>query len=166
MTNYLHYISTCIGIIGSKLGNVATFCERIPPLKSHASLITWPTWGKVTNWKKNISFFTRLMTAKLDMMVILGGTPTHKTKWPFDHVVHVVIWDHMTNKKNFISTSTKPMATRIYRVVNYWKAFLLVMPPGYLENCWTEKWFLHKWLVNVSIVTGSMIFIVQIYLVT
>ena len=75
------------------------------------------------------------MTAKLDMMVILGGTPTHKTKWPFDHVVHVVIWDHMTNKKIFISTSTKPMATRIYRVVNYWKAFLPVMPPGYLENC-------------------------------
>ena len=61
MTNYLHYISTCIGLIGSKLGNVATYCERIPPLKSHASLITWPTWGNVKNWQKKIFPFSQYL---------------------------------------------------------------------------------------------------------
>ena len=41
----------------TKLGKVVTHQDRLPTLMSYDSLITWPTWGHVTNWKNYISIF-------------------------------------------------------------------------------------------------------------
>ena len=42
----------------------------------------------------------------------------YKMTWLFDHMV---IWRHVTNKKRYISTSIKPVATRLYWKVAYGK---------------------------------------------
>ena len=68
-TNEIHYIPTCICSLDTKLGNVLTYHERLPPLK-----ILWskrPTWGHMTNWKICISAFARLMTTKPGRMLAL-----------------------------------------------------------------------------------------------
>ena len=44
----------------------------------------------------------------------------YKMTWLFDHMV---IWGHVTNKKRYISTSIKPVATRLY-----WKAYGKYLP--------------------------------------
>lgn len=53
--NYTRYISTCTRPMGSKLGNLVTYHERLLPINSNDSLITWPTC--VTNWKKIYLYF-------------------------------------------------------------------------------------------------------------
>ena len=47
--------------------------------------------------------------------------PTHKVAWFFDHVV---LQDHVTNWKYFISTAPVPMATKHSRMVRFipWEA--------------------------------------------
>ena len=45
----------------TKLGNVLTYSERLPPLKPHDCLIKWPTRVHVAVWKFFISTFLRLM---------------------------------------------------------------------------------------------------------
>ena len=40
-TSYLHWMKT---IDTTKLRKVLSYCERLPPLKPHDSLITWSTW--------------------------------------------------------------------------------------------------------------------------
>ena len=53
--NYMRYISTCTRPMGTKLGNLVTYHERLLPINSNDSLITWPTC--VTNWKKIYLYF-------------------------------------------------------------------------------------------------------------
>ena len=64
----------------------------------------------------------------------------YKMTWLFDHMV---IWGHVTNKKRYISTSIKPVATRLY-----WKAYGKYLPTtklhvlsitGSREAIWHEK---------------------------
>ena len=64
VTNNIHYISTCRRPSDTKLGKVLTNCDRLPHLKSCDFLITWPTQGHATFWKKYISTFTRFMDFK------------------------------------------------------------------------------------------------------
>ena len=55
--------------MGIKLGKMLTHCERLSPLKSHDSLITWPIWSYETIWKMFISTSTKVMATKLGRML-------------------------------------------------------------------------------------------------
>ena len=66
--NNVDMTSLCLlGIrpMGTKLGKMMTYYERLPFLKSHYCLITWPTWGKVTNWKVISPFSQDLLSLSL-----------------------------------------------------------------------------------------------------
>ena len=67
-----HYISTTIIPIATKLDVVVNYRGRLPQLKSYKPLITWPTWGHVTNWKTCISTFIILMTTTLGRVLTPG----------------------------------------------------------------------------------------------
>ena len=41
---------------------------------------------------------------------------THKVKWPYNHVV---LQDHVTNEKRYISSTTMPMTTTLGRMMAY-----------------------------------------------
>ena len=42
---------TCRRLMNTKLRKLLTFSERLPPLNSHDTLTTRPTWGHVTIWE-------------------------------------------------------------------------------------------------------------------
>ena len=44
--------------MGTKLGKVVTYHERLPLFKSHDPLIAWPMWSHVTDW--NILHFHKV----------------------------------------------------------------------------------------------------------
>ena len=71
VTNWIHFISTYESHMGSKIGRLLTYYKRLPPLKSHNTLITWPTWVQVTDWKKYISTLTRFMASNFDRLLTL-----------------------------------------------------------------------------------------------
>ena len=66
VTNHIHYIP-----MDTKLGKVLTYCERLPLLKPHEHLITWPMWDHVIIWKIYISTFIRLKATKLGSVLTL-----------------------------------------------------------------------------------------------
>ena len=57
-------LSTCRRPMDTELDKVVSYCYKLPPLKSHDPLITWPTWRHVTIWSIYIFTFTRLMATK------------------------------------------------------------------------------------------------------
>ena len=61
----LNHISNCRRPMGTKLGKVSTYCEKLPHLKSYDPLITGPTWVHAANWKNHASTFTKHMVTKL-----------------------------------------------------------------------------------------------------
>ena len=56
----------------TRLGRIATHCERLPLLKPHDRLITWATWGEISVWKIYISTFTILMATNLSRVLTSG----------------------------------------------------------------------------------------------
>ena len=55
--------------IDIKLSKVLTYRKRLPPVKPHDFLVTWPTGDHVTAWKILTSIFIRLMITKLDRVL-------------------------------------------------------------------------------------------------
>ena len=51
--------------INTKLGTIATYYERLFPLKLHDPLIRLPKWGHTVFWKSFISIFTIPMVTKI-----------------------------------------------------------------------------------------------------
>ena len=70
--------SPLIRPMDTKLGKIMTYYERLPFLKSHYPLITWPTWGNVTNWKVISPFSQDLLSLSLAGWLLQGGGSEHK----------------------------------------------------------------------------------------
>lgn len=126
------YISTSRKPIDNKLGKLVTYHERLPPVKSHDSSITWPMWGHAINCNSYIFTFIRLMATKLGMAVVHLHPTSHMTLWSCSHVRSCY------KLKMLISTSTRTMATKLYSVVTYCK----VLKPIKLHDSlitWSHK---------------------------
>lgn len=72
--------SPLIRPMDTKLGKIMTYYERLPFLKSHYPLITWPTWGNVTNWKVISPFSQDLLSLSLAGWLLQGGGSEHKRR--------------------------------------------------------------------------------------
>ena len=42
VTSENHYISITTVHMAAKFGNIVTYLDKLPPVKSHDSLLTWP----------------------------------------------------------------------------------------------------------------------------
>lgn len=65
VTSWTNYIYTNTVPINTKLGTIATYYERLFPLKLHDPLIRLPKWGHTVFWKSFISIFTIPMVTKI-----------------------------------------------------------------------------------------------------
>lgn len=65
VTSWTNYIYTNTVPINTKLGRIATYYERLFPLKLHDPLIRLPKWGHTVFLKSCISIFTIPMVTKI-----------------------------------------------------------------------------------------------------
>ena len=118
VTNWIHYFSTCKTPTGTRLGNLLTQRERLPSLKSHDPLINWSTFGHMTNWKKYIFTFAKLITTKLGRVLTSGRSSRTQT-----------FKSSPTFCLEGFPTSTKLNKVKIYLL------FFYITKSKYLKNC-------------------------------
>ena len=116
VTNWNLNISSSKRFMITKLCRVFTKDEGNSPLMSHDPLTTK---SHEVTWQKKPKFF--LLHNACDhqtfrMETYNAGKLTHNVTWPSDHIV---TWRHVTNQKQNISSSARPMATKLGRVVTY-----------------------------------------------
>ena len=108
VTWQIKYISIFRRLMGTKLGEVRTYCYRLPPLRSHDPLIRWLTWDQMMNWRY-ISTFTRLVVKlgrvlsldKISRMRTLKLSPTVYFRYLFNISFFILGGTYLHAIKNY-----------------------------------------------------------------
>ena len=116
MTDEKCYISTSARPMATKLYRVIGSNVGSLSIKSHNLFITWShkvTWRmrKVLN---SLSRDLSLSNLTEEWLMIRSHMSNHRATHSFDHVA---TWVHVTNWLRYIFTSTRPIATKLNRVM-------------------------------------------------
>ena len=101
----------------TKLGRVVAYFDGLLSKKSHDSFIWW-SWEVM--WQTKTVMSLHYHSAYGHQIRQYGNlpwwTPANKVTWPFDYMV---LWDHVTKYKHYISSTAPPMATKLGRMMTY-----------------------------------------------
>ena len=123
--------------IPTKFGRMSSYLDGPLPIKSHDPLFT--QFCEIT-WRTQI-----IIPSLQQDGDIPWETPSRKGILSFDHVI---LQHHMRNNNHYISTSTRPWATKLNRLATYLEGFLL---REFLDSLVT-------WSSNIILQTKSIIF--------
>ena len=116
VTEQKRYISTSARPMATKLGRMVGSNTGLLSIKSHNLLITWShkvTW-QIKNVLNSLSRDLSLSNLTEGWLMIRSHMSNHKATYSFDHVV---TWVHAINELRYIFTSTRPIATKLNRVM-------------------------------------------------
>ena len=117
-TDEKRYISTSARPMATKLGRVVGSNASFLSIKPHNLLITWShkvIW-QMKNVLNSLSRDLSLSNLTEGWLMIRSHMSNHKATYSFDHVV---TWAHATNELCYIFTCTRPIATKLNRMIAY-----------------------------------------------
>ena len=118
VTDGKRYILTSARPMVTKLDRVVGSNEDLLSIKSLSLLITCShmvTW-QMKNVLNSLSRDLSLSNLTEGWLMIRSHMSNHKATYSFDHVV---TWAHATNELCYIFTSTRPIATKLNRMIAY-----------------------------------------------
>ena len=138
--NSNHYISTTTVLIATKHGRMVYYFEQLPHTKLLYLLVTWSC---KTTWE------IKAIISPLPQFPNLAGCwLTSRSSYPFNHVKfkQVFLLYHLKNWKKYISTLTKPLASKHGRLLTSRRRInmqtLKLSPTNYLFSFTpTQPWF-------------------------
>ena len=130
----------------TKLGKMTTYLEWLLPINSHDRIITWSC--KIP-WQSKIIIY--LLTLCLWLSVLVGWQYTMRSFLPWSHqILSSCGLARSCNVMFFsccITTNTRPMATKLGKVMIYYKKLQFIKPHKLL-NMWLCE---VPWQIKISL---------------